>query len=233
MPEMPEGTEQESLQARIHKALEATCGNRIDAAAALGISLETLKNKIFASPDLRARWSQDEAEAPSDIDALSREHISVDSEKLARAYEIESRKFRENLENLPLSDKEREIALQLQKLNQGSFKELLDIANASMGLMVPKLISRVQQIEGRLAVVTKALVEMGTDMDEERVYLAQEEKGLGETYIQTVDMVRKIQQASFEGSKTIAIIRARLQNGKTKNAKPAFQEIDKGGAITI
>jgi hypothetical protein len=219
-----------SFQARIHAALEQTGGNKTKAAEIVGLSREALQAKIAQNPDLRRRWFNVEADntPPIDeIDALTRDPISADQDRIAAAYEAESKKFRANLALLPLKPNEIEMALNLQKLNQGNFKELLDIANASMGMTIPKLLTQLQSIEARLDIVRKELLGMGGDMTEERVYLAEEEKSLCDQYLQTVETLRRIQTASFDGAKTLAVIRYRLKNGGSqKKDKPGYQAID-------
>lgn len=214
------------MQTRIHEALEATGGSKAEAAKLLGLDKKKLKDVIAHSPDLSTRWGYDEVTPPDDVDSIYREPISPDQERLAIAYEQESKKFRGDFKSL-LRPEEIEMALELQRVNKQRFTDLLDIANAGMSVMVPMLLCEAKKVQARLDYVREQLTSMGSEITEERMAMVEEEKSLSAQLLATSNTLRKIQGASFDGARTLALIKYRIKNGgPQKKAKPGFQPID-------
>lgn len=207
--------------------MEACNGNKTEAARALGITKDRLKGILYLNPALRARWYNDETEAPDEIDGLNREPISADEQRLAKSYEDDSKKFREDVSKLPLPAKAVDIMVALQNFNRGRFKELLEVSNASMGMTIPILMIEMEKVGKRLDFVRDQIEQMGGEITEERMAAVEEEKGLARHLLDTTEMLRKIQGSAVATSEKVAMINYRINGGgKQKKAKPGFQTID-------
>jgi hypothetical protein len=225
---MAEAVQEKSMQTLVHEALEKHHGNRAAAAQELGMTLQGIKNKIYESPRLRARWANDEVGTPDQIDALVQEPVTVDQKRFAAVIEKEDERLKSGLAEMGLSDREMTEALALQKFNRQNFASIMDIFNAGMAKTAIKLLTRIAQIEARLEPVTAKLVTMG-DMAEDRDLWTMEEEKLALQYVTAIDTFRKITQTGYEGSKTLAIIKWKLAGGgKEKKAKPGFQAVGDG-----
>jgi hypothetical protein len=215
-------------KARIHAALEKFSGDRVQAAAELGISIQDLKNRIYDCPDLKLRWSVrvDCSNPPDDISVLSMEQpITTQQERLAKIVQLEDAKLRKGLDELPLTSRERDMAMALQQFHRDNFASQLGIVNAGVTMTILKLITHIESIEARITVVRNYLISLGTSVTDERSFFVEEESALAEQYTTAVDQLRKIQAASYEGAKILATIRHRLNGGQNRKIKPQFQEI--------
>lgn len=213
--------------ARVHEALEAASGNREAAAQALGISMQTLKNRIYECPNLRRRWASDEALPPDEIETISRDAIKTDEERVALEIERAGKQFRRDFTNLPLSEAEVEMALALQQFNRKRFSEILDMTNASMGVAVIKIMKQLTHKEERLNQITSAILRLGDAQTEERMSMVQEEESVSKQFVAFTSELIKAQKSAFAGSQTLALIKYRLAGkSQQKKAKPGFQDID-------
>ena len=222
---MPEVVEEKSIQTKVHEALERNGGDRVAAAAELGMTLGQLKNKLYECPTLRQRLAKDEMAPPDDIATLSR-GVTTDEERLAMALKQEDQKLKKGVAGLGLTPREIETVMALQKFNRDNFAASLDIISAGVTRTAIKLMTQLEQVEARLEVVRYALIQMGVEMKEDRDLLVMEEEKLALQYTNVADLLRKILGTSFEGQKTLALIKFKLAgNGPKKRAKPAFQDI--------
>ena len=218
-------------KARIHAALEQCSGNRNDAAAMLGLTLQELRNRIVRCPDLRLRWTSrvDAAcpEPPDDLAAMMMEQpITSQQERLAEVIKQEERRLKDGLVGLKLNERETEMALALQAFNRENFSSQLGIVNSSITRFVIKHAIFMENCEKRLDQVRAVLFQMGQDQDDTRGFWVEEEEKLAQQYLQGGDLLRKIMAESFRGNQILAMIQFRLKCGGMKKVKPGFQDID-------
>lgn len=218
-------------KARIHAALQKFAGDRIQAAAELGMTHQDLKNRIYESPDLKLRWMpKAEGKVPDDIDAMLMEKpLTVMQERLAKVVEADDAKLEHGLNDLPLTPEERANGLALQRFNRDNFASQLGIINSSITTFNIKLMTIIGKRMLRLDVVQDTLLSYGNEQNEDRGFWVDEEDKIVNQIINLGHLLRQLQTSSFEGNKTLALIRYKLKNGnKDKKIKPGFTDIGIG-----
>ena len=214
--------------AKIHAAMEACKGDRREAAEILGLSKERLDRLVKSNPILKARWRDIEEQPPDDIDGIARAQIDPEEERLQFAIEAETHKFAMILSRSKLLRPHQvESARELQKIGNLHMGSMMDVTNASLGIVLMKLGDQVTILEERLREVRQILAEMGGEISEERMAKVEEEKGLILAFNTTSDNIRKITATFDQCAMNAAVIKYRLRNGAgAKRAKPGFSPID-------
>lgn len=222
-----ESVEEElSIQAKVHAALDRHNGDRKAAAAELGMTLQTIKNKIYESPILRRRWtSLGEESAPDDLATVYRPIVSVDQERQARQYALDAENFRKNFHKMPLTPEEKEQIIAAWECGRENVRYIIDTAIGGLELQKAQLMGIIKQKKERLSEVSARITAMGGDISEERMAAVEEEEKLTLQITALTNEYRKHSQTQADWILKKAAIDYKVKGGM-KKAKPGFQTID-------
>lgn len=219
--------------AQIDAALQAANGDIRTAAQSLGLKeskeIDTFRASVYNNETLWRKWTREEMSKStplvSEVETIGRNDKLT--ELLAAGIRRENMKLRQGLQGLNLSEKEMELAMELNKFHDGCFKEGISIISSGSIRLGMKLQIGFDEDCEELRAVRQMILDCPTSNTDRLELLIQRERSLMDSRVNISRETRMAAMSAFEGAKICAYIKAKNSpnGGDMKKAKPAFSPI--------
>ena len=202
-----------------------TKGNKTLATILLGLTNKELQTRL-KHPRL-AHWKTADGvpSPPSDVEVLSRvepEQLTSEELAIARAVDLEDRKFRAGLDGMALSEQQKDLAVAHQRSTGLFFRNMVQGMFGGMYSTYLECMSEQHLTRERLARIRLALEDSESLPygSEQRAMMVAEEKSLAAQARDLGNEIIKVNEVGTKGAYLLAMVK---QGKKAKGGKPAFK----------